>query len=62
LEENLKHLLEEVETLSSKNERLFHDLKIRDFYHQYNDTKEEVNIFMIKYIVGCIKASTYDIN
>lgn len=42
LEENLRYLSEEVEALSSKNERLLNDLKIKDYYKSYNQTVEEV--------------------
>lgn len=42
LEENLKLLSEEVETLSTKNERLLNDLKKQDFYLSYNNAIEEV--------------------
>lgn len=42
LEENLRYLSEEVEALSSKNERLLNDLKIKDYYKSYNQTAEEV--------------------
>ena len=43
LEENLKLLSEEVETLSTKNERLLHNLKKQDFFESYNSVLEEVS-------------------
>lgn len=43
LEENLRLLSEEVETLSAKNERLLNDLKKNDFYQSYNAVVEEVS-------------------
>jgi hypothetical protein len=36
LEENLKMLSDEVESLSQTNSRLLKDLKQRDYYTQYN--------------------------
>eukprot|EP00347_Sterkiella_histriomuscorum_P013245 403365454 len=42
LEENLRHLSDEVETLSHKNQRLLKDLKVKDFYQQYNQLREEL--------------------
>ena len=36
LEENLRYLSEEVEALSTKNERLLKDMQQRDYYKQYN--------------------------
>ena len=42
LEENLRLLSEEVETLSTKNERLLADLRKKDFYEAYNNVIEEV--------------------
>jgi hypothetical protein len=44
LEENLKLLSEEVETLSTKNERLLSNLKKLDFFESYNSALEEVSI------------------
>lgn len=43
LEENLRLLSEEVETISTKNERLLSDLNKRDFYQNYNQALEELN-------------------
>ena len=42
LENNVKLLSEEVEMLSSKNERLLKDLKTKDFFQTYNSVLEEV--------------------
>lgn len=36
LEDNLRLLSEEVETLSTKNERLLQDLKKNEFFESYN--------------------------
>lgn len=43
LEENLKMLSDEVETLSTKNERLLGNLKKHDFFESYNSVLEEVS-------------------
>lgn len=42
LEESLKYLSDEVESLSTKNERLLKDLRKNDFYDCYNQILEEV--------------------
>jgi len=42
LEQNLRLLSDEVETLSSKNERLLSDLRQREFFDSYNSVLEEV--------------------
>jgi len=47
LEENLRLLSEEVETLSTKNERLLRDLKKKDFYESYNAMLEEVILTLL---------------
>ena len=49
LEENLKYLSVEVETLSTRNRRLLSDLKKRDFFDSYNIGLEEV-IFLGSFI------------
>lgn len=43
LEENLRLLSDEVESLSQNNSRLLKDLKQREFYSQYSQAMNELN-------------------